>query len=133
MPIQSAVVKTGATALTVTGGTDKTFGPDGQTVVNGVHIADVAQADFRIRANATFKNKVPVRGSDGKYSKDRKSATYVQPKLLADGSTSYNLIRIEREVHPETTAAEAFDLLMIAGQLVSDTDFTTFWTVGNLS
>lgn len=133
MSIQNAVVKTGATGMTVTAGTDLTFGPDGITIANGTHLAVPADADFRTRRNLTVKTKVPVLAPDGTYSKDKKSVTYVVPKILANGRTVFNLIRIEREVHPECTAAEAFELNMIGGQLVSDSDFAAFWAGGSLA
>lgn len=133
MPISTAVVKSGATAMTPTGGSDVTFTPDGVTVVNGIHVADAAQTDFRIRRGITVRNKVPTLLPDGTYSKDKKSVTLVAPKILASGKTVFNLIRIEREVHPESTAAEALDLTMVGAQLLADTDFTAFWSSGSLS
>lgn len=133
MPLQSAIVKTGATAMTPTGGSDVTFTPDGQTVANGLHLSNAAETDFRIRANMTIKNKVPTINGDGGYSKDRKSVTYVRPKLLADGSTTFNLIRIEREIHPESTAAEALDFSMVGAQILTDADFAAFWASGSLA
>lgn len=119
--------------MTPTGGSDLTLTPDGVTVANGVHVSDAAQTDFRVRRNLTVKNKPPVLSSTGVYSKDRKSMTFVAPKLLASGETVFNLIRIEREVHPESTAAEALDLTMVGAQLCSDTDFTAFWSAGSLA
>lgn len=133
MSVQNAVVKSGATAMAPTGGSDVTFTPDGVSVPNGIHLADAAQTDYRIRRNLTVKNKVPTLLADGNYSKDKKSVTLVHPKILTNGKTVFNLIRIEREVHPESTAAEALDLCMIGAQLMSDTDFTAFWTSGSLA
>lgn len=133
MGVQNAVVKSGATAMTPTGGSDLTLTPDGQTVANGIHIADASQADFRIRKNATLRNRVPTLQSDGKYSKDKKSVTFVAPKILASGEVVFNLIRVEREVHPESTAAEALDLVMIGAQLLTDSDFASFWSAGSLA
>lgn len=133
MAIQNAVVKSGSTAMTPTGGSDVTFTPDGLSVANGIHVADAAQTDYRIRRNMTLKNKVPTLLADGSYSKDKKSVTLVVPKILASGKTVFNLIRLEREVHPESTAAEALDLCMIGAQLLSDSDFTAFWSSGSLA
>lgn len=133
MAIQNAVVKSGSTAMTPTGGSDVTFTPDGLSVANGIHVADAAQTDYRIRRNMTLKNKVPTLLADGSYSKDKKSVTLVAPKILASGKTVFNLIRLEREVHPESTAAEALDLCMIGAQLLSDSDFTAFWSSGSLA
>lgn len=133
MPIQGAIVKSGSTAMTPTGGSDQTFTPDGVSVPNGIHVADAAQTDYRIRRNITVKNKVPTLLADGTYSKDKKSVTLVAPKILASGKTVFNLIRIEREVHPESTAAEALDLVMVGAQLCADTDFAAFWSSGSIA
>lgn len=133
MSLTNAIVKAGATGLTTTGGTDISLTPDGQTVANGVHLAVAADTDFRTRRNMTIKNKVPALSPDGTYSKEKKTVTFVAPKILADGSTVFNLIRIEREVHPESTAAEAFELSMVGAQILSDADFTSFWASGSLA
>lgn len=133
MPISGATVMAGATGITVTAGTSKTYSPNGVVVPSGIQIADTAETDYRIRKNMTFKNRQPTLDSLGVYSKDKKGATYVQPKILASGKTVFNLIRVEREVHPESTAAEALELNYIAAQLVSDPDFASLWSVGSLS
>lgn len=133
MGLQATTIKSGTTAMTPSDGTDFTLTPDGQTVPSGLHLADAAQTDFRIRRNCTVKNKVPTVQADGTYTKDKKSMTFVAPKILASGKTVFNLIRIEREIHPESTAAEALDLNMIGAQLLSDTDLTAFWASGSLS
>jgi len=132
MSLQNAIVKAGATGLTVVGGADASFSPDGLTVSNGLHLSVAADADFRIRRNMTAKVKLPTLAADGTYSKDKKSITIVAPKILANGKTVFNLIRIEREIHPESTAAEAFELNMLGGQVLSDADFLTFWSGGSL-
>lgn len=133
MPIQGSVLKTGATSLTTVGGTDITFTPDGVTVVGGVHVSDASQTDFRIRKNMTVKNRVPSLGADGVYSKDKKSITITCPKILSSGKTVFNLIRIERELHPESTAAEGTELQLLGAQALSDADFTSFWQSGSLA
>lgn len=133
MPLNGAIVMKDATGVTVTAGTGQTFVNDGAEIQNGVHLVDSGQTDYRIRRNLTFKVKQPVYDPyRSGYSKDRKSISLVSPKILTDGTTAFNLIRIEREVHPETTAAEATDINRIAAQLLSDADFDSFWSVGSL-
>lgn len=132
MSLQNATVKTGSTGLTVVGGTDMSFSPDGVIIPNGIHVSVAADTDFRVRRGLTMRQRLPVL-SGVVYSKDKKSAVYTTPKILADGSTVFNLIRIEREVHPESTAAEAFELNMVGGQILSDADFLVFWSGGSLA
>lgn len=133
MTLQSSIVMDGASAMTPTGGSGMTFTTDGTSVPNGVHLANAAQTDFRIRENLTVKNRNPVLGLDGVYSKDKKSMTYVEPKILASGKVVFNLIRIEREVHPESTAAEALNLNMMGAQFLADSDYSSFWSSGSLA
>lgn len=132
MPVQGGIIKQGATSFTVTAGTDLTLSPDGLVIVNGVHLIDAAQADFRIRRSATLKNKVPVLGTDGKYTKDRKEISFTQPKLGADGLVRFPVIRLIRETYWEQTAAEILDMNYIAAQFLFDSDYVSFWTSGSL-
>lgn len=128
MPISGMVLKDGASAMTPTGGSDMTFQEDGVSVVNGKHVANAAQTDFRIRENLTVKIRKATYQGGVFTSKDKKTVSYVEPKILADGSIAYNVIRLEREVHPETTAAEALNLNMMGAQLLSDSDIASFWS-----
>lgn len=133
MALTSAVIKDGATALTVVGGSDMTFTPDGTIVSGGIHLANAAQTDFRVRENMICRVKMPTLLSDGTYSKCKTSVTYLEPMLLVSGKTTFNLIRIEREVHPEAVAAVGTNLNMMAGQILSDSDFLNFWVAGSLA
>lgn len=132
MPLNGAVVKSGATAMTPTGGSDKTFTADGMTVPNGIHLANAGQADFRVRDNVTIRNRPPSLGGNGEWTRDRKAVTYTSPKLLSNGSYVNNVIRLEREMHPESSAAEALELNMIAAQILTDLDFASYWGSGSL-
>lgn len=133
MPIQNAVVKTGATSASITGGTDMTFTPDGVQVTNGVHVANAAQTDFRVRENMTFVNRPPSLQSDGTYSKGKQTVYIKKPKILASGQIRINMIRLERELDPESTTAEELELRMLAVQVLGDSDFASYWTGGSLA
>lgn len=133
MSLSSFSVLAGGTN-SASGGTSKTYSIDGKQVAGGVHVADASVADFRVRPNATFRNREPKYNSATKrYSKDKKSVTLVVPKALADGSYEYNLIRIEREVHPESTAAETLELNTQGAQLLFDSELAAFWASGSLA
>lgn len=132
MGLNNAAVNAGTT-LSFAGGTAKALTPDGQTVQNGLHLIDASVADFRTRPSATVKFKAPSLDSLGIYGKDKKSIVYVEPMLLASGKTVFNLVRIEREIHPETSAAAALDLLTKGAQMCFRTDFTQFWATGSLA
>jgi hypothetical protein len=66
-------------------------------------------------------------------SKGKRFATIVVPKALADGTTSFNLIRVEVEVHPATTTAEKTNLHMLGAQVFTDSDLTDFLLNGSLA
>jgi len=118
-------------SLTPTGGTSQTLQADSQIVVGNLHLIDASVTDYRIRPNMTAKVKQPTLDSAGVYSKDKKSLTYVEPMILASGKTVFNLIRIEREIHPEASAQVQAQLLFTGAQMLVDTDFTNFWNVGS--
>lgn len=132
MSVINMTFKTGAT-LAPTGGTDLVFAPDGLTIQNGLHMIVPATTDYRVRQQATLKYKAPSLGADGTFSKDKKSISYSVPIVLASGLVVFNVIRIEREVHPEMTAAAALDLNVIGAQMLFDSDMTAFWASGSLA
>lgn len=132
MSLQHGEVLAGGT-LTASGGTAVTYTPDGQTIPNGIHLINAAVADYRVRPNVTFRYKIPVLDSQGVFSKDRKTSLLVMPKLLASGKIVFPLIRIEREVHPEMTAAEALELNIQAAQFLTRPDYAPFWATGSMA
>lgn len=133
MPLNGMILKKTGTN-SVTGGTDITYVADGSQVNGGVAVVNSAGTDFRTRENCVFRNRKPSYDSKAKiWSKDKKSVVLQIPKLLASGEVTFNLIRIEREVHPESTAAEALELNIQGAQLLFDADTTSFWAVGGLS
>jgi hypothetical protein len=132
MSLKNMVVKSGAT-LAPTGGSDLTFADDGVTVPNGVHLTVPAVSDYKVRPTATFRYRPPTLQTDGTYTRDKKSASFTVPMTRADGKTVNCVIRIEREVDPEMSAANALDLNVVAAQMLFDADVTNFWAVGSVS
>lgn len=130
MSLSSFSILAGGTN-SASGGTSKTYAADGKPVIGGIHVQDSSVADFRVRPNITFQYREPKYNSALKrFSKGKWKATIVIPKLLADGSTEYNLVRIEKEVHPESTAAEALEIIVQAAQLLFDSETAAFWATG---
>lgn len=132
MGIKTMSLLSGAT-LSATGGTALAFTDDGVSVNGGVHLVVPATADYRVRESATVKYRAPVLQMDGTYLRDKKSISYNVPLILASGKIVNNVIRVEREVHPELSAANATALNKIAAQLLFDTDLDNFWAAGSLS
>lgn len=133
MGVQNLTIAVGATSMAVTGGTSRTFSPDGQDVKNGIHIIDVAETDFRVQKNILLKTRNPSLQPNGSWSKAKRTIDLYIPKILSDGSQSFTVGRLTLEFHPETTAAERTDLRLILGQLCTDTDLDSFVSVGSLS
>lgn len=132
MSIISSTVKSGATAMTPTGGNDISFSLTGLSVSNGINVAVAADADFRTRRNASFKSRVPT-VANGIYSKGKNEVVFVQPLILASGLVVFNTIRLGLEVHPELPAASAKDLRMVGAQLLTASSFEDYWTTGALA
>jgi len=133
MSVKNLTVKTGATFGAMVGGADLVFTDDGLTIVNGLHLVVPTTADYRVRQSATLKYKAPSVTPSGMYGKDKKTVSYTVPFILATGEVVFNVIRVEREVHPELSAAAALDMLVVGGQLAFDSDMTNFWAAGSLS
>ena len=122
------------TTVSSTGGTAVVFTDDSVSIQNGVHLVVPADADYQTRRSVTAKCKPPtVDAVTGVYSKDKKSLTLTLPLVLPSGKVVFNLIRIEREVHPSLPAASALELNKLGAQLLTDADTDGFWTAGSLS
>lgn len=133
MPINGLSLQKNATGATIVGGAAMSLSGDGVDVKNGIHVADMAETDFTIRTNATFRTRNPVKQADGTYSKGKRFMTLVVPKDLgADLGVQFNLIRIEIEVHPKTTVAEMLNLHMLGAQLFADAELQAFLNTGSL-
>lgn len=133
MGLETMSLLTGAT-LSASGGTALVFAKDGQTIQNGLHLIVPADADYQTRRSATVKYRPPtLNAKTGAYGKDKKSICYAQPILLTDGSVVFNTLRLEREVHPLTSAAAALDLVIVGAQMCFDADVTAYWATGSMT
>jgi len=120
-------------SVAASGGSALAFATDGVSIANGLHLMVPADADYQTRRQVTVKNRPP--SFDQKtnvYGKDKKTMSLTQPKVLADGRISFGVIRIERELHPTYTAAEALELNKLAAQMLIDADTADFWANGSL-
>jgi hypothetical protein len=133
MGLQNATIAVGAT-VTATGGTTLTWSTDAVPVNKGIHLIDASITDFKVRPSLTVTVKQPVISADRlNYSKDRKTATLVKPKLLASGKVEFPLARLELEIHPDMSVTEIDELRKQAAQILTDSDFDAFWRIGSLA
>lgn len=127
----SIVLKDGGTTAT-TGGTNQTFDRTNLQVNNGYEYADVAEADFFARQKVIISTRMPQLQSDGSWSKQKVSLRFVLPITLADGSVSYNVGRIETEVHPEASAANLAEIREFCAQMAISSEFDDSYIAGTL-
>lgn len=131
MGLKNMSLSTGA-AIAVTGGTAKAFVDTGVTVPGGVQVVAPATA-MNVRENATFRHRAAQLLPDGTFTRTKQVASITVPLLLANGKVVNNVVRIERDIHPETSNAAATDLNKLGAQLLVDADTDNFWLVGSLS
>lgn len=134
MPINGAVLKTGATSMSVTGGTDITFTENGVDIPNGVSVADASATDLRIQKQIIISRRAPsYNATTGEWTKEKIYVTVKKPKILASGKMSFDVARFTREVHPENTAAEKLELSLLTAQVMTDGDFAGLFSTGSLT
>lgn len=86
-------------------------------------------AAFSARTEVQFSTKDPKISATapGGYTQARTTARLLKPKTLANGARTVNSVRLELSVDPETTAAEIESLLVLAAQILKDSDYADFW------
>ena len=119
--------------LAASGGSAQVFADNGVTIQNGVQLVVPADTNYVTRRSITAKFRPPVVEKNGILSRDKKYLSYTVPKVLASGAVVNNVIRVEREVHPEFTQAECLEMNKMAAQLLFDADLDGFWTTGSTS
>lgn len=133
MGLKNMSLATGAT-ISATGGTAVAFSDDGVSIQNGLHLVVPNDSDYQTRRQATVKYRPPtLDAKTGVYGKDKKSISLALPVVLPSGQVVFNTIRVEREVHPSLSAANATDLNKLGAQLLTDADTDAFWAAGALS
>lgn len=133
MSIDSLDLMKDATSGSITGGTALAFTDVGIDIPSGENRQSTTEENFLLNPSFTAKNRVHSKQPDGTYSKAKRTVSVVVPKELADGSIAYNLIRIEAEVHPETTAAETTNIWCLGEQVCSNASLADFRATGSLA
>lgn len=135
MSVTNATLLVGAT-VAATGGTSTTFVPNGADVKSGIQLVDSTNTNAVTRAVITLRTiKAAVFDTlKGVFTgKTRRSCQLVRPKVLSSGQVVFPLIRIEVEDHPEMSDAERAQLRSEGAQILVDSDFTSFWTLGSIA
>lgn len=134
MPVQSASLLLGAT-VGLTGGTATSFVPSGKTVPDGVQTVASADTSAVTRRSITHKSRsATINQATGKFGgKDKRSTVFVFPEILPDGSISFDLVRIEVECHPQSAPTKIAALRSAGVNLLVDTDYDNFWSLGTVA
>lgn len=132
MPINGMIILDSPTP-SFTGGTGVTYEDDGTPVATGIHISDTTETDQRLKKHITFKNKNGALQNNGTFSKFVRKAVGTIPFVLADGTISYQVVRIELEAHPEYASdpSRLANLRCFGGQLILDGDTDKFYQHGS--
>lgn len=133
MGLKSLSLLAGAT-VAASGGSALAFAEDGVSIPNGLHLIVPSDTNFVTRRSLTAKYRPATYDQKtAKFSKDKKVLTITMPYLNTDGSVAYSILRIERELYPLESTANATELLKLGAQLMIDTDAAQFWETGSLS
>lgn len=125
----SVTLLDGGTTSTA-GGTGQDFDRSSTPVTNGYEYADVSETDFFARQKVLLTSRMPSLQADGSWSKQKVSCRFVLPITLADGTISYNVARVEVEVHPEATAANLAELREMGAQMLIQAGLNDLFVAG---
>lgn len=135
MPLNGISLLDAPTSVAWTGGTATVYDKDGTVVSNGLRVSDSSESDPRVRGHITFKGNPHRQLSDGSFNKAKRDIIITVPFALADGSYSYQVVRISMETHPEFEAASGVmdNLRHLAGQCILDAETDDFFDYGSTS
>lgn len=126
----SIVVKTAATSMSTTGGSDQTFTKDGRSVTNGVNYVDQLQTNFFARNTVALRSVGSNKQSDGTYSREKREVLLRDPYQDATYGDQVVNARIVIDYHPTATVAQRLNARLRLGQLLANTAMDGFWNTG---
>lgn len=133
MSLTNCSLLTGNT-ISATGGTARPLSVSGESIPNGLKLRDLSVTDLRVQPTLTVSTTMPSVDSSGKVTGRFKSkVVYVEPFIQADGTISFDVIRIERSVSAERPAAQVAAMNNVGAQTLFDADFTGFWASGSVA
>lgn len=132
-----ATIKSGATAIAPTGGTDITLSAMG--IQNGIASTFVSQdTSMLTRRSIDFSSKDPKANaaSPGGMTQARRKVVLHCPRTITAGASqviTQDKVTIELSFDVNATLAQVNDLRYLAAQLVADGDFDNFYQAGSLA
>jgi len=133
MSISTASVLVNGTVAT-TGGTATTFISKGQNLDVHNTILDEGN-EFIAQSTVSFNIKSPKvsTGAPNGFTQARNTVRISSPLALDNGSYTTNVLSISLAVDPETTDAEIETMLVLAAQILADSDYSDFWKKQSLA
>lgn len=127
MSISSASILVDGTVAT-TGGTATSLKTKGQDLGQMLALLDDSSEyiDQTTMLFSVTDPKVKADAPNG-YTQARASAVVHVPLALDNGNYTKNSIKLELSCDHETTAAEVQSMLVLAAQILHDSDFSDFW------
>jgi hypothetical protein len=127
MGIDSASIAIDGT-VGMTGGTATGVKVKGSTLTTkDVILDDSSEFIDQTKISFSIKDPKPSVSAPNGYTQGRASVALLVPLALDNGAYTTNTLRLELSCDHETTDAEIESMLVIAAQLLSDSDFSDFW------
>lgn len=120
-----------ADATAVPTGTAATYLPGGDEIQNGLFLVDTSVSDLRIQPYLALKTR-KSQYQNGVFTKYMRKFTSAIPRLRANGLYTFDFIRIEIEISPETAIADVAAHEQAAAQLLYIPALTNFRRSGVL-
>jgi hypothetical protein len=135
MSINNSSIKDGATAITMTGGTDITLVSSGAPFAGVVEAYVSNDTSMKTRRTVKFTSKAPKANpkSLGGYTQAYRKVEVLFPRTLETGEITYDAVLITHRSDISATDAEITNQLMIGAQILGDADFASFFKALNLN
>lgn len=132
MSLRNMTLKNDGCNFAITDGDTITFGEDATPVVNGIHLVDVSEPDFRNRLQVTIKAKPPVLDTKtGTLSKQGHSVVFARPYVNTDGSVQFESARVDMQLVPGSGKGELFRKLV--AQFMVSANAEAYFSTGTLN
>lgn len=125
-------IKTAATSMSVTGGSDQSFTKDGRQVTNGFNYVDNGDANFFTRDTLALKSVGSNAQGDGSYSREKRELLLRDPYEDATYGNQVVNARVVIDFHPTATSAQRLNARLRLGQLLANASMDAFWNAGTV-
>lgn len=118
--------------ISVVAGVNATFRVAGDTIPSGLVLADTTVTDTRIQPVVALKTR-KSQYDKGEFSNYKRFFTHSIPRLRASGLYTFDVVRIEISISPETAVVDAVAQELSCAQLLFNATLSDFRRSGALS